>query len=64
VKTKSENYYLLDVEGLVAHLDMMNRDEFAAAYSGQLHAELAKTDAPIWARDEMIAGQIRPKAKT
>lgn len=53
---------LLDVEGFAARLDVLDYDSEAAAHSGQLRAELAKTTGqPIGPYDMMIAGHARAR---
>lgn len=50
-----------DVEGFAARLDVLDYDSEAAAHSGQLRAELAKTGQPIGPYDQMIAGHARSR---
>jgi tRNA(fMet)-specific endonuclease VapC len=47
------------VEGFAARLDILDYCQAAAAHSGQLRAELARTGKPIGAYDMMIAGHAR-----
>ena len=47
------------IEGFAARLDVLNYDSQAAAHSGQLRAELAKSGKPIGPYDQMIAGHAR-----
>ncbi|MFW3615509.1 type II toxin-antitoxin system tRNA(fMet)-specific endonuclease VapC [Billgrantia antri] len=49
------------VEGFAARLDVLNYDCEAAAHSGQLRAELAKSGTPIGPYDQMIAGHARSR---
>jgi tRNA(fMet)-specific endonuclease VapC len=47
------------IEGFAARLEVLNYDSQAAAHSGQLRAELAKSGKPIGPYDQMIAGHAR-----
>nr|WP_267966018.1 tRNA(fMet)-specific endonuclease VapC [Halomonas aerodenitrificans] len=49
------------VEGFAARLDVLSYDCEAAAHSGQLRAELAKSGTPIGPYDQMIAGHARSR---
>ena len=49
------------VEGFAARLDVLDYDKAAAAHSGQLRAELARTGRIIGAYDQMIAGHARSR---
>ena len=49
------------VEGFLARLDVLDYDEAAAASTGQLRAELARTGTPIGPYDAMIAGHARSR---
>nr|WP_299244374.1 tRNA(fMet)-specific endonuclease VapC [uncultured Halomonas sp.] len=49
------------VEGFAARLEVLNYDSDAAAHSGQLRAELAKSGTPIGPYDQMLAGHARSK---
>ncbi len=50
---------LLDIEGLMARLDVLDYTSEAAIQSGQIRAELAKLGTPIGPYDQMIAGHAR-----
>ncbi|WP_337880304.1 tRNA(fMet)-specific endonuclease VapC [Rheinheimera sp.] len=50
---------LRDIEGFAARLEVLPYDNAAAAYTGQLRAELKKAGRPISPYDEMIAGHAR-----
>jgi len=50
---------LLDVEGFAARLEVLGYDRDAAAHTGQLRSELARTGTPIAPYDQMIAGHAR-----
>lgn len=50
---------LMNVEGFAARLDVLDYGRGAAAHSGQLRAELARTGTSIGPYDQMIAGHAR-----
>ena len=58
-KSASPEKNLAVVEGFAARLDVLDYNHGAAAHSGQLRAELAKTGKPIGPYDQMIAGHAR-----
>ena len=60
-KSASPDRNLRDVEGFAARLDVLDYDSEAAAHSGELRAQLAKTGTPIGPYDQMIAGHARSK---
>jgi len=49
------------IEGFAARLDVLAYDNEAAAHSGQLRAELARSGTPIGPYDQMIAGHARSR---
>lgn len=49
------------VESFAARLDVLDYDPIAAAHTGQLRAELARSGTPIGAYDQMIAGHARSR---
>lgn len=49
------------VEGFAARLEVLSYDNEAAAHSGQLRAELARSGNPIGPYDQMIAGHARSR---
>jgi tRNA(fMet)-specific endonuclease VapC len=58
-KSSAPEKNLSVIEGLAARLDVLAYDNGAAAHSGQLRAELAKSGNPIGPYDTMIAGHAR-----
>ncbi len=50
---------LMEIEGLVARLDVLSYEDSAAIHAGQIRAELAKKGTPIGPYDHMIAGHAR-----
>ncbi|MDQ2077485.1 tRNA(fMet)-specific endonuclease VapC [Marinimicrobium sp. ABcell2] len=60
-KSSAPGRNVLDVEGFAARLDVLDYDSEAAAHSGQLRAELAKSGQPIGPYDQMIAGHARSR---
>ncbi len=50
---------LVDIEGLVAHLEVAPFEEHASEHFGQLRAELYRIGQPIGPYDMMIAGHAR-----
>lgn len=52
---------LASIEGFAARLEVLNYDDAAAAHTGQLRAEQAKSGKPIGPYDQMIAGHARSK---
>lgn len=58
-KSSNPEKNLSVVEGFAARLDVLPYNSEAAAHSGQLRAELAKTGKPIGPYDQMIAGHAR-----
>lgn len=47
------------VEGFAARLEVLQYDMDAAAHTGQLRAELARSGKPIGPYDQMVAGHAR-----
>ena len=60
-KSAAPGRNLNDVEGFAARLDVLDYDSEAAAHSGELRAELARTGTPIGPYDQMIAGHARSR---
>ncbi|PAU74697.1 type II toxin-antitoxin system tRNA(fMet)-specific endonuclease VapC [Halomonas salipaludis] len=60
-KSASPERNLEVVEGFAARLEVLDYDSHAAAHSGQLRAELAKSGTPIGPYDQMIAGHARSR---
>ncbi|SDM74031.1 tRNA(fMet)-specific endonuclease VapC [Franzmannia pantelleriensis] len=60
-KSASPERNLEVVEGFAARLEVLDYDGHAAAHSGQLRAELAKSGTPIGPYDQMIAGHARSR---
>jgi tRNA(fMet)-specific endonuclease VapC len=58
-KSMSPGKNLIEVEGFTARLDVLSYGYEAAAHSGQIRAELAKSGKPIGPYDQMIAGHAR-----
>ena len=58
-KSASPEKNLAVVEGFAARLDVLDYNHGAAAHSGQLRAELAKTGKPNGPYDQMLAGHAR-----
>jgi len=52
---------LAEVEGFAARLEVLDFDGHAAAHTGQIRAELARTGTPIGPYDQMIAGHARSR---
>jgi len=52
---------LANIEGFAARLEVLKYDADAAAHTGQLRAEQAKSGKPIGPYDQMIAGHARSK---
>ena len=52
---------LANIEGFAARLQVLKYDADAAAHTGQLRAEQAKSGKPIGPYDQMIAGHARSK---
>lgn len=52
---------LAEVEGFAARLEVLDFDGHAAAHTGQIRAELARTSTPIGPYDQMIAGHARSR---
>ncbi len=50
---------LMDVEAMVARLDVLHFDNRAASHFGQVRAELRRAGQPIGPYDMMIAGHAR-----
>lgn len=50
---------LQDIQGLTARLDVLAYEDFAAAHTGQIRAELARLGTPLGPYDQMIAGHAR-----
>jgi len=50
---------LADINGMVAHMDVVAFEEHAAEHFGQLRAELYNIGQPIGPYDMMIAGHAR-----
>nr|WP_269558000.1 tRNA(fMet)-specific endonuclease VapC [Halomonas sp. 1513] len=60
-KSASPERNLAVVEGFAARLEVLDYDAHAAAHSGQIRAELAKSGTPIGPYDQMIAGHARSR---
>lgn len=58
-KSAAPEKNLAVIEGFAARLEVLSYDNQAAAHSGQLRAELAKSGKPIGPYDQMIAGHAR-----
>ncbi|MBI6925333.1 tRNA(fMet)-specific endonuclease VapC [Pseudomonas putida] len=58
-KSSNPERNLAAVEGLAARLEVLTYDRNAAAHTGQLRAELARSGTPIDPFDQMIAGHAR-----
>lgn len=58
-KSRNPERNLADVDGFTARLDVLGYGREAAAHTGQLRAELARTGTPIGPYDQMIAGHAR-----
>jgi tRNA(fMet)-specific endonuclease VapC len=52
---------LASIEGFAARLEVLKYDADAAAHTGQLRAEQAKSGKPIGPYDQMIAAHARSK---
>jgi len=61
-KSSQPERNLMDIEGLVARLDVMPFDRHAAEHFGQLRAELYRQGQPIGPYDMMIAACARAQA--
>lgn len=60
-KSANPSRNLLEVEGFAARLEVLDFDGHAAAHTGQIRAELARTGMPIGPYDQMIAGHARSR---
>jgi tRNA(fMet)-specific endonuclease VapC len=60
-KSSNPERNLADVEGFAARLEVLKYDQEAAAHTGQLRAELARSGRPIGPYDQMIAGHARSR---
>ncbi len=58
-KSSKPTQNLLDVEGFLARLEVLDFGAAAATHAGQIRAELAKLGTPIGPYDQMIAGHAR-----
>jgi tRNA(fMet)-specific endonuclease VapC len=52
---------LVEVEGFIARLEVMDYDTMAAAHTAQIRAELRKSGTQIGPYDQMIAGHARSR---
>lgn len=52
---------LVEVEGFLARLEVLEYDSAAAAHTAQIRAELKKAGTQIGAYDQMIAGHARSR---
>lgn len=52
---------LVEVEGFIARLDVLDYDAAAAAHTAQIRAELKKAGTQIGPYDQMIAGHARSR---
>jgi tRNA(fMet)-specific endonuclease VapC len=50
---------LRDIEGLIARMDVLSFDAFAAAHAGRIRVDLSREGTPIGPYDQMIAGHAR-----
>lgn len=60
-KSSDPSRNLVEVEGFLARLDVLDYDGPAATHTGQLRAELARAGTPIGPYDQMIAGHARSR---
>lgn len=60
-KSSNPSHNLFIVEGFAARLEVLDYDTAAAAHTGQIRAELARTGTPIGPYDQMIAGHARSR---
>jgi len=60
-KSSDPERNLVEVEGFLARLDVLDYDVYAATHTGQVRAELAGAGKPIGPYDQMIAGHARSR---